>query len=191
MEGQSLMEPWMWWASFCVVLATIAWKASAWWKEHTMKHARIDEVLAEIKDDLKSLKDDFKALKDDFKALKDDFKSLKDDFRRLIGSRPQVALSDSPMRLSELGEKVSLCVDAKVLAEDLAPRIVGGLTSINPYDIQSFCKSYFKEEHKLSDEQEDTFKQCAYDHGIKLEQVQFVCAIELRDELLRLIEERQ
>lgn len=37
-------------------------------------------------------------------------------------------------------------------------------------------------------EQDRSFKQCAFDHGIKLEQVLDVCAVELRDRLLRLLD---
>ena len=41
---------------------------------------------------------------------------------------------------------------------------------------------------ELSTEQEQSFKECAYEHGISLEQVQDVCAVELRDQLLHLLE---
>lgn len=183
------MEPWMWWVTFTIglitALTTAVWRLAGWWREHTLKHTAtdknftgIDKVLAEIKSEIKA---------------------FKEEFRTFMGAKPQVAMAaqvamtDSPMRLNELGEKVSLCVDAKGIAKQVAPNVQELLSSHNPYDVQDRCKRYFTEDGDFqpSADQLDTFKQCAYEHGIKLEQVRYVCAIELRDELLRLIEAEQ
>lgn len=177
------MEPWMWWVTVTITLVTAlitaVWRASGWWKEHALKHTATDEKLTSIDKVLAEIRADIKA--------------LTDEFRRFIGARPQVAVSDSPMRLNELGEKVSACVKAKAIAEQEAPNARKRLSSHNPYDVQDHCKQYFAEvgDFTPSATQLDTFKRCAYEHGIKLEQVRYVCAIELRDELLRLIEAEQ
>lgn len=143
---------------FGVVVAGVRW-----WFNHSHKHLRLDELVAEIKADVKAL------------------------LRRERG----VADADSPLHLNELGRKVSSYVNAKAIAEQEAPKVVGRLPSHNPYDIQSYCKRYFAKdgEFEPSAEQLDTFKRCAYDHGIELAKVRHVCAFELRDEVQRLIAE--
>lgn len=147
---------------FGVVLAGIRW-----WFNHSHKHTRLDDFVAQMKEDIKEIKADIKAL---------------------LGREPAIVDTGSPLRLNELGKQVSSCVNAKGIAEQEASNVMERLPSHNSYDIQTYCKRYFAEEFKPSVSQLDTFKRCAFDHGIKLEQVQYVCAIELRDELQRLID---
>lgn len=161
------MEPWMWWVTLGITLLTAlvigVWKLSAWWKEHAMEHTRITKMLAKIDAAVTA---------------------IDAAVTSLLGRQPAIAIAGSPLRLNELGMEVSSCVDGKKLAEELAPEVRQRLPSDNPYDVQVFCQDYFETQHEPT----DTFKRCAYDHGIKLKQVQTVCAIELRDELLRIIE---
>ena len=149
---------------FGVVIAGVRW-----WFNHSHKHMRIDELFAEIKADIRELKADIKTL---------------------LGRDPAIVDTGSPLHLNELGKEVSACVNAKDIAEQEAPKVIEMLPSRDPYDIQTYCKRHFSEdgEFKPSADQLDTFKRCAFDRGIKLEQVRYVCAIELRDELQRLID---
>lgn len=161
------MEPWMWWVTLGITLitalVTAVWKLSAWWKEHAIEHTRITKMLTKIEAAVTA---------------------IETAVATLLGREPAIAVAGSPLRLNELGLEVSSCVNGKKLAEDLAPEVRKRLPSDNPYDVQVFCQEYFETQHEAT----DTFKRCAYDHGIKLKQVQYVCAIELRDELLRIIE---
>lgn len=131
-------------------------KAHRWWVNHGNSHDRIKDALDEIKEDIKAL----------------------------MRGKPDVVEQGSPLRLNDLGAKVSMFVDAKRLAIKLADEVVQQVPSDNPYDIQDWCKRYFAQEYEPSPELMDTFKRCAFEHGIALAQVQHVCAMELRDGLL-------
>ena len=159
--SEYLTDP-KWWIVFfsaCGVVWAIVnrmLKAHRWWVNHGNSHDWIKDVLGEIKDDIKAL----------------------------MREKPAVLEQGSPLRLTELGSKVSICVDAKRLAITLAGDLQDQLPSDNPYDIQDWCKRFFEQEYEPAPELLDTFKRCAFEHGIKLEQVHDVCAMELRDELL-------
>ena len=97
--------------------------------------------------------------------------------------------SDSPLKLTAVGDKVSKSIDSisivKGLATDLRVKADGKL----PYDIQELCFDFIRDEYKPSDEVEKDIKKCAYDNGIDRAEVLDVLAVELRDEILRLIEQ--
>ena len=161
---------------FGVVVAGVRW-----WFNHSHRHTRLDELIVEIKTDLKEFKAD----------VKSDINDLKADVKALLGREQAISDADSPQHLNELGRSVSSYVNAKAIAEQEAPKVVDRLPSRNPYDIQSYCRRYFAKDGAFepSAEQLDTFKRCAYDHGIGLAKVRHVCAFELRDEVQRLIAE--
>lgn len=177
-----LLDPRLLWAIgatlFGVVVATF-WKFARWWFNHSHQHTRIDELFEEIKADISSFKDEVKA----------DIRELRADIKALLGRKSAVANADTPLHLNELGKKVSLSVNAKEIAAQEAHKVRELLPSHNPYDIQTFCQEHFERggTFKPTAEQLDAFKRCAFDHGIRLEQVGEVCAYELRDELRRLI----
>lgn len=132
-------------------------KWSKWVGEHNNQHIVIGENMAEIKADLK----------------------------HLLWRKADVILRGSPLRLSELGVQVSEYIGAKDIAASVSEKVANSLNSDNPYDVQERCLEFFKSREFDISEVEDIFKKCSFEHGIKLEQVMMVCAIELRDILLR------
>ncbi len=90
----------------------------------------------------------------------------------------------SPLRLNELGEKISGTLDAAAWARreagDLRPRVA----TKSPYDIQQFCFQYVSDEFKPDKEFDAAIKDCAFRHGASVGGVLDVLAIELRDILL-------
>ena len=179
---QLLQDPRLLWAigvTLFGVVATAFWKYAKWWFNHSQQHTRMDELFEEIKADISSFKDEVKA----------DIRELRADIKAILGREPSITDADSPLHLNELGKKVSLSVNAKEIAAQEAPKVRALLPSHNPYDIQTFCREHFGRggAFKPTAEQLDGFKRCAFDHGIRLEQVGEVCAFELRDELRRLI----
>ena len=197
---QLLQDPRLLWAigvTLFGVVATAFWKYAKWWFNHSHQHARIDESFEEVKADIGSVKEEVKTDVSSFKAdiasfkdeIKADIRELRADIKALLGRKSAVANADSPLHLNELGKKVSLSVNAKEIAAQEAPKVRELLPSHNPYDIQTFCQEHFERggTFKPTAEQLDAFKRCAFDHGIRLEQVGEVCAYELRDELRRLI----
>lgn len=154
--------------------------------------ADIVDFKTEVRADIVDFKTEVRADIADFKTeVRADIKELGADVKALVGRLSAVANADSPLHLNALGKEVSSYINAKDIAKQEAPKVVARLPSRNPYDIQTYCMRHFSDggAFKPTAEQLDTFKRCAYDHGIKLELVQEVCAYELRDELHRIIDD--
>ena len=154
--------------------------------------ADIVDFKTEVRADIVDFKTEVRADIADFKTeVRADIKELGADVKALVGRLSAVANADSPLHLNALGKEVSSYINAKDIAKQEAPKVVARLPSRNPYDIQTYCMRHFSDDgaFKPTAEQLDTFKRCAYDHGIKLELVQEVCAYELRDELQRIIDD--
>ena len=115
---------------------------------------------------------------------------IRDDIKKILLWIPSKTVdSDSPLKLTKVGEKVAETISARSIvknfATDLRTRAEGKL----PYDIQDLCFDFIRDEYKPSDEIEKNIKQCAYENGIDRAEVLDVLAIELRNEVLWLIEQ--
>ena len=120
---------------------------------------------------------------------KETLAEIREDIKKLLAAQPRSVIAGaSPMQLTDLGKEVSECVGAAAWAEQLAPQLIDDVKANNAYEVQEFCVGFMREDYEPTAEQDQSFKQCAYDHGIKLEQVLDVCAVELRDRLLRLLD---
>lgn len=98
--------------------------------------------------------------------------------------------SKSPLRLTDLGMRVSEMIDARSIAKELAPAMIDQMRGLPEFDIQEQCHRHFLgADRRLTEDQCVRFKQCAYKEGLELEHLYLVCAIELRDELLRMVRE--
>ena len=115
---------------------------------------------------------------------------IRADIKKLIAATPHVLAGTSPLRLTDLGEEVSQCVSAAALAEQMAPGLIDEMKGKHAYEVQEFCIDYMRDEYQPTTEQDQSFKECAYEQGIKLKQVLDVCAIELRDKLLHLLDSK-
>ena len=126
---------------------------------------------------------------DEFKQdTKRTLAEIRGDIKKLLAAQPpSVLASTSPVRLTDLGKEVSKCVGAAGCAEQIAARLVDEVRGKSAYEIQEFCISYMRDGYERTSEQDRAFKECAYEHGIKLKQVLDVCAVELRDRLLHLL----
>ena len=124
------------------------------------------------------------------KSFKDAVSEIRDDIKKILQWMPSKTIdSGSPLKLTTMGDKVSKSIDTisivKGLATDLRVKADGKL----PYDIQELCFDFIRDEYKPSDEVERDIKKCAYDNGIDRAEVLDVLAVELRDEILRMIEQ--
>ena len=98
---------------------------------------------------------------------------------------PPTVTGSSPLRLTDLGEKVSAKIGAvewaKQTAEAFGDRVVGR----RPDEIQDFCFGYVNGDEFQPDNAFDTaIKITAYENGVDRTGVLDVLAITLRDELL-------
>lgn len=130
---------------------------------------KVDEAQSAFKTALESFMEEIRA----------DIKSI---FERMA---PVTATSGSPIRLTDLGHKISARLDANAIADSLVPQLRARVSGMQPYEVQEFCFTYVRgSEFAPSDDLKTLILQCAFDNGINQEQVLDVIAIELRDRLL-------
>ncbi len=96
-----------------------------------------------------------------------------------------VATPNSPIRLTDLGHRVSNQVGGKEIAEKLADGIAKELWGLSAYEIQEFCFDYMDKIFIPNSEQEVSFKDCAYENGIDITEVRRAIAVELRDLVIK------
>ena len=106
---------------------------------------------------------------------------IDDIFGRL--PRTEVA-GTSPLALTDLGRRISDCLNAKALASTIADSLRERARGRKPFEIQEMCFKYVKEEYDPPVEVVDAIGECAYEQGVKRDQVLNVLAVELRDRLL-------
>lgn len=122
-----------------------------------------------------------------FKTTLDSFmEEIRTDIKRILERMgPATATSGSPIRLTDLGQKISELLDAGAIADSLVPQFRTRVSGMQPYEVQELCFEYIHgNEFTLSDDIEALVLQCAFDNGINRKQVLDVIAIELRDRLL-------
>ena len=90
--------------------------------------------------------------------------------------------SGSPLRLNDVGRKISGTLDAAAWARREAGVLRERVADKSPYDIQQFCFRYVADEFQPDDELDAAIKDCAFQHGAS---VSGVLAVELRDVLLK------
>jgi hypothetical protein len=122
--------------------------------------------------------------RDSFKTFMARIETKVDDILKRLP--PVTVAGSSPLRLTDLGQTISEQIGGKELARTLAPTLLEKIKGMEPYEIQEECRRYVTEDFAPTEEQERIFKACAFENGIKVEQIWNVVAVELRDELLSL-----
>ncbi|WP_419938673.1 hypothetical protein [Candidatus Palauibacter sp.] len=91
---------------------------------------------------------------------------------------------ESPLRLTELGKKVSSQVGAKEWAWEHAPKLGEQLGEVKEYAIQQVCFEYAENRQNFSPRRLGRIQDVAYDNGIEDGAVRRVMAVELRDGMI-------
>ena len=151
--------------SVAVLLAVIAaaFKFGNWQGEVNSDRKRFDKLVEEIRKDIKEIR-----------------KDIKEIFGRLPLSS---TTSESPVRLTTLGERISENIGAKSWAVKHAKDIIDETKGMHPLEVQELpfkIAREFEPEESLLKKMRDS----AFQEGINLEGVRNVLAVELRDCLL-------
>ena len=94
----------------------------------------------------------------------------------------------SPIHLTELGKSISKELKASHWAKEVAPDLVAQVKGKQAYEIQKFSFDCLKKERSVLTESMDINVEIgAYEHGLGKTEILDVLAVELRDELLRLL----
>lgn len=117
--------------------------------------------------------------------IRNDVRKIHDRIDDIFGRLPPVEIrGESPLRLTDLGRKLSECLKASALADELVPSLRAHVAGKSPYEVQEFCFEYTAKEYQPEDDLEARIQMCAYENGVKRHQVLRVLVIELRDRLL-------
>jgi hypothetical protein len=136
---------------------------------------KVDEAQSAFKTTLASFMEEIRAEAGRVHARIDD----------IFGRLPRAEItSGSPLTLTDLGRRISDCLNAKALAGTLADSLRERVRGRKPYQIHEMCFDYVKNDFDPPVEVVDAIGECAYEHGVKREQVLNVLAVELRDQLL-------
>lgn len=137
--------------------------------------------MGEVKEQLQTINDRLWDISGDITLLKADVSILK--------TQQKITQTNSPISLTELGQKVSEEIDAREFAKEEAKRLIDQIPSKSPYTVQEFAFDYIK---KLEPQDELLLKleNSAFNNGITLPMVKEALAVELRDALLKMINEQ-
>ena len=129
-----------------------------------------------------------KSLKDAVSEIKGSVDKIRESINGFLHELTSKTLNPgSPLEPNELGQKVSTSIDSPSIVKSIAPSLCERANGKLPYDIQELCFDFIRDEYKPVEDIEKKIKQCAYDNGISRADVMDVLAVELRDEILRLI----
>lgn len=110
--------------------------------------------------------------------------NIQENVHELLGVARGVSKPGNPRTLTELGSKVDNFLESKGIFQDIEPILSNRIHGMLPYQIHDACFEYIAGELELSPEMEAVIRSCAYENGVKREDVLEVMAIELRDRLL-------
>ena len=124
----------------------------------------------------------------DRKSFKNFMEEVRRDIKEILERLPpKTVTGSSPLSLTELGKTISEHIDAQRIANELAGVLSEDLQDKSYYDIQERCTDFITNEFKPSPAQDKIIRESAYEHGVKIEQVKDVIAIELRDAVIEIV----
>ena len=150
--------------AFALLLLAIplAPKFGRWQGEVDSDRASMEEFIAEVKTDIRA---------------------VRNQISKLVGLiPPAVAQTASPLQLTDLGQAIATKLNADEWARKNLANVKKRMNSSNPYDIQQTCFDFvkaFSEEEVIN-----SWKECAYEHGVDLKEIRTVMSIALRDTVI-------
>ena len=112
---------------------------------------------------------------------------IREDIKKLLHGQPsKTVTAGSPLRLTELGRKISEDLDAASIVDGLVSGLRYQAEGKHAYDIQELSFNFVRDEYEPSAGIDARIKQCAFENGIDRDEVLDVLAIELRDKLIAL-----
>lgn len=113
--------------------------------------------------------------------------TIQNDIKGILRALPPKPIeTDSPIRLNDLGRKISSELDAANWAENKVDDLIEDLRDKQPYEIQEYCFEYVTGKGFVdSDDRLRQVNDSAYNHGLDVGQVLRVVGVELRDVILK------
>ena len=122
-----------------------------------------------------------------FKKFMDE---IRVDIKTLLRLSEPPVQSSSPVVLTEFGEKISATVNAKAWSAEHAPALVDDAKEKEEeFEIFDMCVNYISQQMLHNEKFQRTVRAGAYELGSTDQDVLRVYEVELRDEVLRLLEQ--
>ena len=102
----------------------------------------------------------------------------------LLRTKPTPVAGSSPLRLTDLGEKIAKRLDANKIVERIILEVQDRAKGKSAYEIQELSSKFFLNDYLPEEEEESLIQECAFENGIDREQVLRVLVVVLRDRLL-------
>ena len=119
------------------------------------------------------------------KTVGNSIDEIKADIKEIFKRLPPVPITgESPVRLTDFGEKISDRLEAKDWAQQLAPSLSSQVQGKAEFEIYEFCGDYLQK--NLSEAWERKIAAGAYEFATDKNAVLSVMKVELRDALLSL-----
>ena len=123
-------------------------------------------------------------------AFKAFMEEIRGDIKKILERlQPLTVASKSPVQLTEFGQEVSRELKVKEWALGQAAPLLERARNLQEHEVYDLCEQHVQSRIDEDETLRDVIRAGAYQRGIDIEQVQRVYVIELRDELLRRIEE--
>ena len=132
------MNNW-WYVSIAVLLLTVGgiiFKFGKWTGEVNSDRDRFNKFIKEVRDDIKTI---------------------------LSRIPPSVVVGSSPLRLTELGGKISKEIHAKEWAKEIANDLIESVKNKQPYEIQETCIQYIDDDFDPDDDLNIKLNASAYE----------------------------
>ena len=125
------------------------------------------------------------AVNTDRANFKEFMKEVREDLKKILQRLPeQTTASGSPVTLTDYGKTIAEDLGAQAWAEKLAPTLLPTVVGTRAFQVDEFARDHVTDD--LSDDWRVRVAECAYEHGLKRDQVLAVLRVVLRDELLRI-----
>ncbi len=148
-----------------LALIAAAFKFGSWYGEVNSDRILFKEFMAEVRKDIDEIRNQINNI--------------------LIRLPTLPTTGESPIRLTELGERISKDIDAKDWATEMARELIGQTEGMNPFEIQTISFDHAKK-FEPDDALLTKMQLSAFESGIDLDGVRSVLGVELRDCLLQL-----
>ena len=163
-------EPWWLFAGLAAAVAGTFFAAGKW----------VGRVNADLASHGKGMAELNEILEEALSELRSDIKKI------LHWQASKKVSSESPLRLTDIGRKISRTLDLPSIAETLVPVLRSRIEGKQPHDIQELCFAYVRDEYEPGAEFDARIRQCACENGLDRDEVLDALAVELRDRLIPL-----
>ena len=166
-------------------IGTLIFKLGGWAAGVNADRKGFREFMEGVNADRREFRDFMEEVRGALRDVRDDIKDILGKIEHIMGRLPSAETgAGSPLRLTELGKRISKTLGGRAWARETAATVADRAEGKQPYEIQKLSADYVTEEFQPAAEFDAQINACAYEEGIKREQVLNVLATELRDVLL-------